>query len=137
MSKSKYNNSQLNKVDDLSTQEPEVTTTDEPIEPVIVQMDKEVDEPRTSGYIEVIEEVELAPEVEPDPIEEKVEAAPNMYHVKSRLLNIRRGPSKSYEAFKQVTDNDNVEVLEIESEWARIMHNSEEGYAMTQYLEKI
>lgn len=100
-------------------------------------MDKEVDELRTSGYIEVLEEVEPAPEVE-EVVEDPVEApAPNMYHVKSRLLNIRRGPSKKYDAFKQVTDTDNVEVLEIKGEWARIMHNSEEGYAMTQFLEKI
>lgn len=91
-------------------------------------MDKEVDEPRTSEYVEV-EEVEIAPEV--------VKPAPNMYHVKSRLLNIRRGPSKSYEAFKQLTDTDNVEVLEVKDGWARIMHNSEEGYTMVEFLEKI
>lgn len=103
-------------------------------------MDKEVDEQRTAGYMEVLEEVELAPEVEEvieTPIEEVIAPAPNMYHVKSRLLNIRRGPSKNYDAFKQVTDTDNVEVLEIEGEWARIMHNSEEGYTMAQFLEKI
>lgn len=87
-----------------------------------------MDEPQTSEYVEV-EEVETAPEV--------VKPAPNMYHVKSRLLNIRRGPSKSYEAFKQLTDTDNVEVLEVKDGWARIMHNSEEGYTMVEFLEKI
>lgn len=103
-------------------------------------MDKEADEPRTAGYMEVLEEVELVPEVEEvveTPVEEINAPMPNMYHVKSRLLNIRRGPGKNYDAFKQVTDTDNVEVLEIEGEWARIMHNSEEGYAMTRFLEKI
>lgn len=118
MSKYKNSNLQLNKVEQV--QEPEVLTIDEPIEPVIVQMEE---------VVEVVEE----------PIVERVERepAPEKYHITSHRLNMRRGPAKTYDVLKTLSTVDTVEVYEISGEWARIKHNSDEGWIMLQYAEKI
>lgn len=96
-------------------------TIDEPIEPIIVQMEETAVEEPSVDYVEEVAH----------------EPAPKKYHITSHRLNMRRGPAKTYEVLKTLSTVDTVEVYEINGEWARIKHNSDEGWIMIQFAEKI
>ena len=49
-------------------------------------------------------------------------------------LNMRSGPSTSYNIIKVLTKDTQVEVISVEDGWAKIKYNSKTGYVSNQYL---
>lgn len=60
----------------------------------------------------------------------------HIYTVNTKVLNVRKGAGTSYPAFATLSQNDEVNVLEIDNNWAKIDYNGETGYVSLDYLVK-
>ncbi|WP_343003867.1 SH3 domain-containing protein, partial [Clostridium sp. 2218st1_F5_2218SCRN_220325] len=55
-------------------------------------------------------------------------------YVNATTLNVRSGPSTTYSIIDTLKQNDEVKVISIENNWAKIKHNDEIGYVSAEYL---
>ena len=58
----------------------------------------------------------------------------HIYTVNTKVLNVRKGAGTSYPVFATLSQNDEVNVLEIDNNWAKIVYNGETGYVSLDYL---
>ena len=65
--------------------------------------------------------------------DKKVETIQIKY-VNATTLNVRSGPSTTYSIIDTLKQNDEVKVISIENNWAKIKHNDEIGYVSAEYL---
>ena len=66
--------------------------------------------------------------------DKKVEEVTQIKYVNATTLNVRSGPSTTYSIIDTLKQNDEVKVISIENNWAKIKHNDEIGYVSAEYL---
>ena len=90
-----------------------------------IKKNKTVNEPVEEVKKEAVEEVK----------EEKTPAKKKKaIYVVNKLLNFRDGASKTANVLKVLSIGDEVEVLNIDGDWAEVAIGKSKGYVMAQYI---